>query len=168
MLREVEVVWENDREKITLRLTEANVIRGIRRSRIVNDMRDAISADAEDESPEGVEKMSFEEKLVRIYSYPTCIGSIVEATVEAKIDPETSEPFELEALDLVDLSFEQFAGLPESLAVVWEEASVKLNPHWLPQGQDSKNPPDGEQQPSPSINGSSDTSMSETNEAPES
>jgi len=60
-------------------------------------------------------------RILAIVTYPDLIASVVE--VDGIPWP---------------LAFEQFLELPEILVTTWEEATYRLNPHWLPGHDDEE------------------------------
>jgi len=89
---------------ITLTVSAATVLIGMRRTRLQVEGRSAEETDPD-------------RTLLRLYTYP----DLVAATVEAQGIPWP-------------LSFEDFLELPDRLAAQWENAVYALNPHWLPGG----------------------------------
>lgn len=51
--------------------------------------------------------------LLRVYTFPDLIAATVE-------------------IEGLDLDFEVFLALPDTLVALWEEAVYRLNSHWLP------------------------------------
>lgn len=104
------IEYEGNGIKARVVVTAANVLQGLKRTRLRN------QHDPIDGTPEEV-------IIAQIFTYP----DLVAAAKSIEIDGQP-----------VDLDFEQFAALPEVLVLQWEAAVYELNPHWLPQDTDEK------------------------------
>lgn len=125
-MKQVKIQFEDDQYAVELSLSQADVLRGIRRTVLISVQ---IAMPYED-------KAIFAERLlrvIRVQTYPACVASLVDVkylkpdTHPGKIDPE--------------MSSDDFLALPDALVALWEDAAFKLNPHWLPkvegaQGED--------------------------------
>ncbi len=90
---------------VTITLSQATVLLGMRRTRVQLEGREADEPDTD-------------RRLLRMYTYPDLVGAVVE--VDGLPWP---------------LDFETFLGLPDSLVVLWERETYALNPHWLPSAE---------------------------------
>ena len=100
--RDTEAVEYND---ITITVGAASILMGMQRS--------IAKGEAFRASKEG--KIEPARRVLAIVTYPDLVASVVEAD---------GIPWPLE--------FEDFLELPEVLVTKWEEATYRLNPHWLP------------------------------------
>jgi hypothetical protein len=86
-------------------VSAANVLQGLKRTRLRNQHGPI------DSTPEEV-------LIAQIFTYPDLVAA--------------AKSIEIDGLD-GEITFEQFAALPEALVLQWEQAVYELNPHWLPQ-----------------------------------
>ena len=156
-MRTKEFVWQNDRRKVEVVVTEANVLTGIRHTMTERDMREIIDIDEK-----GKDLMTIAEKLVRVYPFPAILAGTTSVKVTPKQDSETGKAIVLEPDEVIDIttfSFANYLQLPQSLALEWERAIMSLNDHWRPQVvTESKNQKSEEPKSSPSTAESSGTS----------
>lgn len=101
---QVEVVeYQDENQSVTLTVSEATVLIGLKRTRLKLEQ-------------DKIEEPDPDRRLLRVITYP----DLMAATVEA------------DGFKAWPVTFDEFIELPEPLAIHWEEAVYRLNPHWLP------------------------------------
>ncbi len=116
------VVYESGDVKIDLVVSEASALTGMRRallrgraSAYLNSLNGAGGEESEDDKPSlSALDLSAITLMARVV-YPDLVAAAVEA----------------DGIDL-EMSIDDFCGLPDSLVDAWEVAVYQLNPHWLP------------------------------------
>lgn len=99
---------------VQLTVSEATVLVGMRRTRL------KLAGDKAEKERAKDGGYDADRHLLRATIYPDLIAATVEA----------------QGLEW-PLEFEDFLGLPEQLWAVWEQAVYRLNPHWLPNQEQS-------------------------------
>jgi hypothetical protein len=109
------VSYQVDGYDVSLTVSEATVLVGMRRTRL------KLAGDKAERERAKDYGYDADRHLLRATIYPDLIAATVEARGLAW-----------------PLEFEEFLGLPEQLWVAWEQAVYRLNPHWLPSPEQSR------------------------------
>lgn len=114
---------------------EASSLRGMKRTVLINqavtDIRAEQGLESDAEFPDDIEVIA--RSFLRRYTYPNCLACLLEA-----------EGFS------VDLSFEEFAELPDAFVGQWEKAAIQLNPHWELRAREDEEAEEKKKEPSES------------------
>ena len=102
------IEFNNGEIKARIIVSEATALQGMKRSRL------AFEAGAIDDP---------DLRILRGFYYPALMAAAKQIEIEGVLN---------------DVTFDDFAALPELLVKQWEEAAFALNPHWLPQDADEK------------------------------
>lgn len=97
------VTYQDDDLVVELTVSQATILIGLTRTRLKVEQ-----SKVEEDNPD--------RRILRMVTY----ADLMACTVEAQ------------GFDTWPISFDEFAELPEQLAIVWEDIVYRLNPHWLP------------------------------------
>lgn len=134
-----EVRYRDEEYNVLIHLRQARVIEGMKRGQIIQERLGAetVKTVAEGEGAPVPTLDTLTSRLVSFYTYPACIAATTSVDnlksytgADGKKHPFTDGK-ELAA----DIPFDEFLELPEALVVLWEEAALELNPHWMPRFQ---------------------------------
>lgn len=130
------VRYRDKNYNVLIRLRQARVVEGIKRSTIIQENlgRETVKAAAEGEDALQLTVEGISHRVVAIYTYPACIAATVAVeNLETYTGADGEEHPFTNGLELkADLSLEEFLELPEALVLMWEGAAYELNPHWAP------------------------------------
>lgn len=105
-----EFVYEDDYLDVTVVVSEATVLHGIKRTRLRLEGRES-----EGDDPD--------RRLLALFTYPDLLAAT--ESVEGELHRDGGEPFPW------PLGFETFLRLPDRFISEWEKAVYRLNPHWI-------------------------------------
>lgn len=122
-MKKFSVRYQDDDFDVIIHVEQANVRMGVTRSTIIGQqLRDL----REREAAENAEPIDVVERVIATMTYPVCIA----ATTMIE-NPDAKKPMQLQ----LPLTLAEFMNLPDGLAYVWEEAALRVNPHWSPRAQ---------------------------------
>ncbi len=120
-MRKATIEYKDDDYDVIISVQQADVRAGIARSTILN-AQILASRKQREEHPD--KPVSVMERAIATLTYPVCIASTTEIV--------NNEPKTPKQLRLQRLTLDKFLALPDALALIWEEASLEVNPHWVP------------------------------------
>jgi len=120
-VRESKVEYSDDDYDVVITVRQSSMASSIKRQ-VLHGKQAALIAQREKEG----EPVSIIYRYYALQMLPQLYGSTVEI-VNAK-DAKLKLPDEMD--------IDEFMELPEALVVLWEEAALGVNPHWLPQRDD--------------------------------
>ena len=128
------VAYADDNYDIVISLRQATVLDGMRRAILDVEARSealglALATDEASTEVDAVpEKWAGYLNFMVTEAYPSCVACI-ESIENADGAEKTLSK---------DITFAEFAGLPDALFQEWQKAAYKLNPHWVYQSPETK------------------------------
>lgn len=116
---------------VHLTLQGASVRQGMKRTQLARAQTIALRLEepvaGKEEKEEAKSEVALDERIIRIFTYPACLGCLVK--VDNVADKDGRTPTKL----LPDEpTLEEFFDLPDTLVNEWEGLAYTLNPHWAP------------------------------------
>ena len=116
-----------------LTLQSASVRQGMKRTQLARAqsialrLEEPIAKAGEEKEAESMPGLAFDERIIRIFTYPACLGALTK--VDNVADKDGKAPVKLMP---DEPTLEEFFELPDTLVNEWEELAYVLNPHWAP------------------------------------
>jgi hypothetical protein len=124
------VEYQDEDHNVIITLRRASLLDGMERTlkiegELLGRLREEKEAEDREETPEEPTSVRF----IKMYTYPNCVSCVSSIENVPVDDDGTMPPKLLSPAD--EIPFEEFANLPEQLVLMWHEAALELNPHWV-------------------------------------